>query len=817
VRRRPAGRAGSVAALRRRLAEAKRTVQALLAGQVDAVLDPTSASALLREAQDGLRRLAERLERSEASFRALIENVTDLIALVEADGSIRYLSPAVRRILGHEPEALRGRCLFDLVHPDDAAAVRRLVREALSAGRTAGLVAYRCRHRDGSWRQLESTAINLLDNPTVSAIVITSRDITDRVEIEGRYDALFENMALGVAHCRVLYEGGRPRDFVYLEVNRAFEALTGLRDVVGRRISELVPDLLSTNPEVLEAYGRVASTGVPERFEAFVPGLDRWFAVSAYSPAPEHFVAVFDNITERKRTEERLRHSEAEYRGLVERSPLGIYRSTPDGRFVAANPALAAMLGYDTVDRVLQLDVARDVYLDPRERARLKRHAAEDEEVTGETQWKRRDGTPITVRLRVRTVRDAQGEIAYYEGLVEDITEQRRLEQQFIQAQKMEAVGRLAGGVAHDFNNLLTAIAGYTDLLLDELDPTDPKRENLQEIRAAAHRATGLTRQLLAFSRRQVMQARVLDLNYVVRAVERMLQRLIGEDITLKMALSPTPTVVKADAGQLEQVILNLAVNARDAMPDGGCLTIETADVELDEAAARLRGGGMTPGRYALLVVSDTGVGMDAETLSHAFEPFFTTKGAGKGTGLGLATVYGIVKQSGGWIWVDSAPGRGATFEIYLPRVDGPAESLDEAADLAPTRGGRETVLLVEDDGAVRDVAARVLGQKGYSVLPAPDGPAALKLARSHAGTIDLLLTDLIMPGMTGRELAAALEAERPGLRVLFMSGYTDDTVVRYGVLEAGLAYLQKPFAAEALARKVREVLDAGPRRAPGR
>ncbi|HXH07400.1 MAG TPA: PAS domain S-box protein [Vicinamibacterales bacterium] len=812
MRGRPAARRPeSAAALRRRLAETERTLHALLAGQVDAVLDSTSASALLlREAQEDLRRLNERLERSEAYFRALIENVTDLIALVEGDGTIRYLSPAVRRILGHEPDALRGRRLFDLVHPDDAAAARRLVREALAGGRTAGLVAYRCRHHDGSWRQLESTGINLLDNPTVGAIVITSRDITERVEIEGRYQALFENMVLGVAHCRLIRESGRPSDFVYIEVNRAFETLTGLRDVVGRRLSEVVPDLPSTNPEILDIYERVATTGVPERFEAFVPALDRWFAVSVYSPSPEHFVAVFDNVTERKRTEERLRHSEAEYRGLVERSPLGVYRSTPDGRLLAANPALVAMLGYDSVDEVLRLRMGTDVYADRGERERLRTQAAEGEESTAETQWKRRDGSLITVRLHVRTVHDPRGAVAYYEGLVEDITEQRRLEQQFMQAQKMEAVGRLAGGVAHDFNNLLTAIAGYTDLLLDELAPGDPKREDLKEIRAAAHRATGLTRQLLAFSRRQVLQTRALDTNYVVRAVEGMLKRLIGEDITLKITLSPTPTIVKADAGQLEQVILNLAVNARDAMPDGGCLAIETAHVELDEAAARLRGGGMTPGRYALLVVSDTGVGMDADTLSHIFEPFFTTKGPGKGTGLGLATVYGIVKQSGGWIWVDSAPGRGTTFEIYLPSIDAPVEAADAEGDLRPVAGGRETVLLVEDDAAVRDVASRVLSQRGYTVLPAPHGGAALETARIYGKSIDLLLTDLIMPGMTGRELAAVLESERPGLRVIFMSGYTDDAVVRYGVLEAELAYLQKPFTAEALARKVREVLDAG-------
>ncbi len=393
-----------------------------------------------------------------------------------------------------------------------------------------------------------------------------------------------------------------------------------------------------------------------------------------------------------------------------------------------------------------------------------------------------------------------------FEMSAEDVTERHTLESQFRQAQKMEAVGRLAGGVAHDFNNVLTAINGYSDLLLEDLDHDDPKRQDVEEIRAAAQRAAALTRQLLAFSRKQVLQSRVLDLNTVVRTLDKMLQRLIGEDVKLEVSLAADLEAVRADPGQIEQVILNLAVNSRDAMPNGGRLTIETASVDLDEAYARDHAG-VSPGRYVMLAVSDTGVGMDAETQSHIFEPFYTTKEQGKGTGLGLSTVYGIVKQSGVYVWVSSKPGRGTTFNIYLPRVDEPVET-QEPPPLSPSLFGRETVLLAEDDASVRQVVSEVLMQKGYDVLRTPDGRTALEMARAQEGEIQLLITDMVMPGMTGRELADALKAERPGLRVLYMSGYTGDAVVRHGVLEEGMPYLQKPFTPGALAFKVREVLD---------
>ena len=394
-------------------------------------------------------------------------------------------------------------------------------------------------------------------------------------------------------------------------------------------------------------------------------------------------------------------------------------------------------------------------------------------------------------------------------ALAQSQSRTRTLEAQLLESQKLEAVGRLAGGVAHDFNNILTAIGGYTDLLLADLPKDDPRRQDVEEIHLAAQRAAGLTHQLLAFSRRQVMQPKVIEPNALVSEIEKMLRRLIGEDILFATVLHPRVGNVRADPGQLEQVIVNLAVNARDAMPDGGRLTIETRNVDLDETYAAEHAG-VTPGRYVQFAVSDTGVGMNAATKARIFEPFFTTKTRGKGTGLGLATAYGIVQQTGGHIWAYSEPGRGTTMRIYLPRVDALADPVEHPTVTDPERlRGSETILLVEDEKAVRAVTRQLLERNGYKVLEAPDGPAALALVnRTPDVPVDLLLTDVVMPGMSGRDLADQLAARRPGLRVLYMSGYTDDAIVRHGMLEPGLSYLEKPFQPGGLLRKVRESLD---------
>jgi nitrogen-specific signal transduction histidine kinase len=394
-------------------------------------------------------------------------------------------------------------------------------------------------------------------------------------------------------------------------------------------------------------------------------------------------------------------------------------------------------------------------------------------------------------------------------GIVMDITERRQLGEQLRQSQKMEAVGRLAGGIAHDFNNLLTVIKGYSELMLEDLEGADPLRTEVDEIKKAADRAASLTRQLLAFSRQQVLAPKVVDLNTVVGNMDKLLHRLLGEDIDLFTILEPGLGRVKADPGQIEQVIMNLAVNARDAMPKGGKLTIETANVELDEHYTREHAV-VKPGSYVMIAVTDTGVGMTDKVKSRIFEPFFTTKEVGKGTGLGLSTVYGIIKQSGGYVWVYSEVGLGSSFKVYLPRVDAPAEITSPVSSL-PTRRGTETVLLVEDEDGVRALERQVLHKHGYNVLEARNGGEALLMCERHQGEIDMLLTDVVLEQMGGRELAERLLKVRPEMKVLYVSGYADDAIVHHGVLKPGMAFLQKPFTTEALARKVRFVLDFVP------
>jgi len=386
--------------------------------------------------------------------------------------------------------------------------------------------------------------------------------------------------------------------------------------------------------------------------------------------------------------------------------------------------------------------------------------------------------------------------------------ERKRLEEQFRQAQKIESIGQLTGGIAHDFNNLLTVIMGYSELMLNSLPSDAPLRDHVEQIKEAGKRASLLTQQLLAFSRKQVLQPRVLDLNAVLTNLDRMLQRLIGEDINLVTVPAPGLGRVHADPGQIEQVIMNLAVNARDAMPQGGKLTIETANVELDDAYAHEHIS-VKPGPYVMVAVSDTGCGMDTETKARLFEPFFTTKEPGKGTGLGLSTVYGIVKQSDGNIWVYSEPGRGTTFKIYLPVVEGMVETVEPGAVHTKSVRGSETILLVEDENSVRRLAHSILRANGYTVLEARQSKEALLLSGQHEGPIHLMVTDIVMPGMSGRDLAERLKPSRPNMQVLFMSGYTDKAIVHHGELDPGTAFLQKPFTPEALARKVREVLDS--------
>src|SRR5881398_3287001 len=510
---------------------------------------------------------------------------------------------------------------------------------------------------------------------------------------------------------------------------------------------------------------------------------------------------------ERKRTEEQLHESERKYRLLFETNPEPMFVYDFETlRIMAVNEAAITRYGYSEA-QFLALTI-RDIR-PPEEQGRLEQELTrrtDEGAVRAGVRHRAKDGRLFEVDLVARPLEFAGRRARLV--LARDVTAQRHLEDQLRQSQKMEAVGQLAGGIAHDFNNLLTAILGSTQLLLQATPPGDVRREDVEEIRNAGLRAAELTRQLLAFSRRQVLAPKVLELNAVVANMDKMLRRLIGDDVELATALHAEAGAVNADPGQLEQVLLNLVVNARDAMPGGGRVLIETTRLLLRDELVERRHR-LAPGDYVCLTVTDSGLGMDEATQAHLFEPFFTTKEVGKGTGLGLATVYGIVKQSGGYIWVYSEPGRGTTVKVYLPRVRGAAEPPLPAPEPPPLRGGNETVLLVEDAAPVRTLARRSLEARGYRVLDAADGPSAIELSARHAGEIDVLVTDVVMPGMSGRELAERLAPTRPAMKVLYTSGYTDDAMVRQGVLNAGVAFLQKPFVPDSLARKVREVLDS--------
>jgi two-component system, cell cycle sensor histidine kinase and response regulator CckA len=514
-----------------------------------------------------------------------------------------------------------------------------------------------------------------------------------------------------------------------------------------------------------------------------------------------------EELLRRKSAEEALRRSERDLRSLIENAPYGIFRADMEGRFLDVNPALVKMLGYSLPAELLATDPQRDVFLDPVQARQLKELGESQRSFEGlEFEWKRRDGSSVVVRLSGRPVVNREGNVVSFEVMAENVTERRALEEQLRHAQKMEAIGRLAGGVAHDFNNLLMVIIGYTELLRENLPKDGDQRGYADAVWNAGKKATLLTSQLLAFSRKQVISPRVLDLNAVLQEVDRMLPRLIGEDVQLSIVQGANLATVKADPGQMEQVIMNLCVNARDAMPRGGKLRIETDTVSIDSDTAR-RIGASSPGTFVMLSVTDNGAGMDAQTQSRIFEPFFTTKEKGKGTGLGLATVYGIVKQSGGYITVESELGRGSRFDVYLPAIERSADSKTPiVATELPSRGS-ETVLLVEDEDAVRSLVREVLRARGYRVLEAQKSAEALEICNTHPGPIDLLVTDVVLPQISGRALAQQLNPARPEMKVLYISGYTDDKMLQHGI--PGAAFLQKPFSSDVLARTVRNMLDS--------
>ncbi|MCU1284731.1 MAG: multi-sensor hybrid histidine kinase [Acidobacteriales bacterium] len=796
------------------------------------------------------RKFAEKaLLESESKFRAVSDTASSAI-YIHNNERFLYVNRASEEISGYSSEELLNMNPFDLVYVKDHELVRTRAMQRVTVGGTPQRYEYRIYRKNREVRWVDFSASTILFGGE-SAIIGTAFDITERKRVEQMQAALFRiadraNAAedLGeffaavhaiisdLMHASNFYialydENSKTITYPYY-VDENDPAPEG-EFPVGNGLTEYVmrvnrPVLI--RPEMMEQLQAdhevdlVGSMFVDWIGAPLRTGNETFGVIVAQSYDEdvrygESELEVLNFVSQhlagailRKRNEDALRNSESRYRSIVQSAVYGIYRSSMDDHFLEVNPAIVSMLGYGSNEELLALKLSKEVYVDPTERRRLiDQHSANNRFDNVEVKWKRKDGKPITVRLSGHAITNASGEIEAFQMITEDVTERRALEEQLRQSQKMEAVGRLAGGVAHDFNNLLTVIKGYSELMLEELKDADPLRGEVEEIKKAADRAAGLTRQLLAFSRQQVLAPKVLDLNAVVGNMDKLLKRLLGEDIALYSVLESGLGRVKADPGQVEQVIMNLAVNARDAMPRGGKLTVETANIELDEAYAHEHMGAK-PGSYVMLAVSDTGTGMTPQVRQRIFEPFFTTKELGKGTGLGLSTVYGIVKQSEGYIWVYSEIAVGTSFKVYLPRVDAPAEAAHVRTLARSAYRGTETVLLVEDEDGVRALVRQVLHKNGYTVLEARHGGEALLHCERHKGQIELLLTDVILEQMSGTELAARLATIRPDMKVLYISGYTDDAIVHHGVLTQGTHFLQKPFTTESLAKKIRQVLE---------
>jgi two-component system, cell cycle sensor histidine kinase and response regulator CckA len=783
----------------------------------------------------------------KAYLDQLVECAPEAITILDSCHQVTRINSEFTRMFGFTLEEALGRPLDELVVPPDRTAESDWIQEAVEKGQKVTLETKR-RRKDGTLVDVSVSCAPVMVGAKRVGICVLYRDIEEHKRAQTLSSALYRiaERTSAASHLQGFYasihnivgELMNARNFYIALYDPATELLTFPHFVdehdpapapkrLGRGLTEYVlrtgEPLLAT-PKVFEelvAKGEVELIGAPSLDWMGVPlrAGSQTFGVLVVQSYREDvrfgerdkevltFVSQqLASAIDHKRHEEALRQSESRYRSLVQSAVYGIYRSSVDGRFLDVNPALIHMLGYDSADEVVKLDQQREVFVEPAEHERL----LQEFQRTGcldsaEVRWKRKDGSVITVRLSGRAATELDEADQALEIIAEDITERRALEDQFRQAQKMEAVGRLAGGVAHDFNNLLMVVSGYTEVLMEALDQNDPLLVKVQAIQQAADRATTLTRQLLAFSRKQLLELKVVDVNSIVADMERLLRPLIGENIDLTTKLTPNVGHTRADAGQLEQVIMNLVVNAKDAMPDGGRILIQTSEADPD--TARREHSLIEPGTYILLSVSDTGAGMDRETLSRIFEPFFTTKEKGKGTGLGLSTVYGIVKQGGGYIFAQSEPGCGTTFRIYLPRVADPADSprVDKHAQAAA--GGSETVLLVEDEESVRELVRETLKTRGYTVIEASDGIAGMRVSEEYQGNIEILITDVVMPGMSGRELAKRVAAARPNIRVLYLSGYTEDAIIHEGALEPGTGFLQKPFTLQVLARKVREVL----------
>ena len=734
---------------------------------------------------------------------------------------ITRFNKAFESLTGRKTKEVIGKSLEILFQHDRVKGSMELIAKTL-LGERWQIVEIDILHLDGSVRTVlwNSATIFAADGKTPVATIAQGHDITERKRAEEAlwkseelFRSLFDNMLNGFAYCKMLFDRERPQDFIYLNVNKAFETLTGLKNVVGKKVSEVIPDIKESDPGLLERYGRVALTGIPEVFEVYLQALNMWFSISAYSPEKEYFVAVFDVITERKKAEEELRKSKERFEQVTENTEELIWEVDAQGLYTYVSPVVEKILGYKP-EEVVGKKHFFDFFA-PDIKEKIKKAASEyflRKQAIKKTSNKylHKQGNIVLIETSGAPILDSKGILLGYRGVDIDITERRQIENQLRQSQKMEAVGQLAGGIAHDFNNVLTAIYGYGSAALRSMLQSDPNRLNIEHLLEAAERAAQLTQSLLTFSRKQIINIKPVGLHEIISNVEKFLVRVIGEDIKVRIVFNESEINVFADSGQIEQVIMNLATNARDAMPKGGRFTIETALTELDSGFITKHGFGK-PGKYAVISLTDTGIGMDEETRKRIFEPFFTTKGVGKGTGLGLAMVYGIVKQHDAYINVYSEPGKGTTFRIYLPVVQEGVKGISEESSVETVMPhGTETVLLAEDNEVLQRLITEVLSEYGYTVIIAKDGQDAVEKFTDNRDRIQLLLFDVIMPNKNGKEAYEEIRKMKPEVSVIFMSGYAADVIKDKGFLGDNLAFIAKPMTPINLLRKVREVLDRG-------
>jgi len=755
--------------------------------------------------------------RTESELNLLahtLRSVSECVSITDMSDNICFVNEAFLGAYGFEEHELVGKNIALVRSSNNPPEITREILPATLRGGWRGEILNR--RKDGNDFPIYlSTSIVRDENRKPIYLVGIARDITEgrRVQEEIHRSRQKLQLILDNIPQRVFW---KDRDFRFLGCNKPFAGDAGLshpREIIGKDDFDMPWSAAAHS--YCEDDRRVMDTGMPQlRFEEPRPKPDGTISWLRTSKVPLHdregrvigMLGVYEDITEQKQAEQALRASEEKYRKFFDEDLSAAYICSAEGKILACNPTFVQIFGCESSAVAMDMNMASLYPESGAWEAVLQRLIQHKKLEHQESELKRRDGYPVFVVQNMFGVFDNQGKLVEIKGYLFDETRRKKLEEQFRQSQKIEAVGRLAGGIAHDFNNLLTCINGYAELLCADLAECSPQLKFAEEIRASGERAAKLTSQLLAFSRRQFLQQESLDINDIVRNLEQMLRRLIGEDIQMSFMLDPQIGSVKADPGQVEQVIMNLVVNARDAMPHGGHLCIQTSNVDLAEDFV-YEHGGAKPGQHAMLSVDDTGCGIRAQDRLHLFEPFFTTKEIGKGTGLGLSTVYGIVKQSEGCISVASKEGLGSTFAVYLPFVEGKPNPRKKNAYPVARPAGSETVLLVEDEEPVLELARRLLRMHGYRVLSAPNGRMALQIGREHSTPIHLLITDVVMPGMKGPELAQQVMALHPDIKVLFMSGYSEEVFFHKGALEPNMAFLHKPFNSSTLSEKVREIL----------